>query len=428
MASKSNLSVVIDIGTSKIVAIAGLKNEQGKVEVLGVAKIISKGIKRGVVFNIDEAAKCIKQVLTMLESQLDEEILLVNIAYSGQFMKTIDFHNSKDISDKGLVSAFDVDQLYNKAKNVEFEQEYKIIQVIPTSFIIDNETTVSNPAGTTGREIIANYKLVVIPEIYITNLQLVFDKIGVELGEITLASLAVSEAVITEDEKEMGAIVLDVGASITNLAIYYDNMLVHTAVIPFGGSVVTKDIKEGCSILLKWAEQLKVRYGCALGDSADSQKVVTIPVHRNLEAKEISFRSLAYIIQARLEEIMDSVNAEIEKSGVAGQLGGGIVLTGGTSNLDNFIPLVQFRTGMDARIANLAFNPKCDKKVTHDYASYVALGLLNMVVNKLAIPIKETRIKSGKNGSGFKMPAIFGKAKQVALDLFNDDNEDLAMN
>ena len=428
MASKSNLSVVIDIGTSKIVAIAGLKNEQGKVEVLGVAKIISKGIKRGVVFNIDEAAKCIKQVLTMLESQLDEEILLVNIAYSGQFMKTIDFHNSKDISDKGLVSAFDVDQLYNKAKNVEFEQEYKIIQVIPTSFIIDNETTVSNPAGTTGREIIANYKLVVIPEIYITNLQLVFDKIGVELGEITLASLAVSEAVITEDEKEMGAIVLDVGASITNLAIYYDNMLVHTAVIPFGGSVVTKDIKEGCSILLKWAEQLKVRYGCALGDSADSQKVVTIPVHRNLEAKEISFRSLAYIIQARLEEIMDSVNAEIEKSGVAGQLGGGIVLTGGTSNLDNFIPLVQFRTGMDARIANLAFNPKCDKKVTHDYASYVALGLLNMVVNKLAIPIKETRIKSGKKGDGFKMPAIFGKAKQVALDLFNDDNEDLAMN
>jgi len=428
MASKSNLSVVIDIGTSKIVAIAGLKNEQGIVEVLGVAKITSKGIKRGVVFNIDEAANCIKQVLTMLESQLDEEILQVNIAYSGQFMKTIDFHNSKDISDKGLVSAFDVDQLYNEAKKVEFEQEYKIIQVIPTSFVIDSETTVSNPAGTTGREIVANYKLVVIPEIYITNLQLVFDKIGVELGEITLASLAVSEAVITEDEKEMGAIVLDVGAGITNLAIYYDNMLVHTAVIPFGGSVVTKDIKEGCSILLKWAEQLKVRYGCALGDSADSQKVVTIPVHRNLEAKEISFRSLAYIIQARLEEIMDSVNAEIEKSGVAGQLGGGIVLTGGTSNLDNIIPLVQFRTGMDARIANLAFNPKCDKKVSHDFTNYVALGLLNMEVNKLAIPVKETRIKPGKKGMGFKIPSIFGKAKQVALDLFDDDNEDLAMN
>ncbi len=428
MASKSNLSVVIDIGTSKIVAIAGSKNEYGKVEVLGVAKTISKGIKRGVIFNIDEAANSIKEALSLLESQIDDEILEVNIAYSGQFMKTIDFHNSKDISDKGLVSEFDVDQLYNDAKKVEFEQEYKIIQVIPTSFVIDNETTVSNPAGTTGREIVANYKLVVIPQIYITNLQFVFDKVGVELGEITLSSLAVSEAVITEDEKEMGAIVLDVGAGTTNLAIYYDNMLVHTAVIPFGGSVVTKDIKEGCSILLKWAEQLKVRYGCALGDSADDQKVVTIPVHRNLEAKEISFRSLAYIIQARLEEIMDNVNAEIEKSGVAGQLGGGVVLTGGTSNLDKFISLVQFRIGMEARIANLVFNPKCDKKILQESSNFAALGLLNMEVNKLAIPVKETRNKSGRKGSGFKIPSIFGKAKQVALDLFDDDNDDLAMN
>ncbi len=428
MTSKSNLSVVIDIGTSKIVAIAGSKNEYGKVEVLGVAKTISKGIKRGVVFNIDEAAKSIKEALSLLESQIDEEILEVNIAYSGQFMKTIDFHNSKDISDKGLVSEFDVDQLYNEAKKVEFEQEYKIIQVIPTSFVIDNESTVSNPVGTTGREIIANYKLVVIPENYINNLQLVFDKIGVELGEITLSSLAVSEAVITEDEKEMGAIVLDVGAGTTNLAIYYDNMLVHTAVIPFGGSVVTKDIKEGCSILLKWAEQLKVKYGCALGDSADDQKVVTIPVHRNLEAKEISFRSLAYIIQARLEEIMDSVNTEIEKSGVAGQLGGGVVLTGGTANLDKFISLVQFRIGMEARIANLVFNPKCDKKTILDSSNFAALGLLNMVVNKLAIPLKQTISSKRKKRTGFAIMPLVGRAVQTALDMFDDDNEDLAMN
>ncbi len=428
MASKSNLSVVIDIGTSKIVAIAGSKNEYGKVEVLGVAKTISKGIKRGVVFNIDEAANSIKEALSLLESQIEEEILQVNIAYSGQFMKTIDFHNSKDISDKGLVSEFDVDQLYNEAKKVEFEQEYKIIQVIPTSFVIDNESTVSNPVGTTGREIVANYKLVVIPQIYITNLQFVFDKVGVELGEITLSSLAVSEAVITEDEKEMGAIVLDVGAGTTNLAIYYDNMLVHTAVIPFGGSVVTKDIKEGCSILLKWAEQLKVRYGCALGDSADDQKVVTIPVHRNLEAKEISFRSLAYIIQARLEEIMDSVNAEIEKSGVAGQLGGGIVLTGGTSNLDKFISLVQFRIGMEARIANLVFNPKCDKKILQDSSNFAALGLLNMEVNKLAIPLKQTLNKERKKRVGLGIMPLVGRAVQTALDMFDDDNEDLAMN
>ncbi len=427
MTSKNNLSVVIDIGTSKIVAIAGLKNEQGKVEVLGVANTISRGIKRGVVFNIDEAAKCVKKVLSLLESQIDEDIFQVNIAYSGQFMKTIDFHNSKDISDKGLVSEFDVDQLYNEAKNVEFEQEYKIIQVIPTSFVIDNESTVLNPAGTTGNEIIANYKLVVIPEVYITNLHLVFDKIGVELGEITLSSLAISEAVITEEEKEMGAIVLDIGAGITNLAIYHDNMLRHTAVIPFGGSVVTKDIKEGCSILLKWAEQLKVKYGQALGDFADDQKVVTIPVHSNSEAKEISFRSLAFIIQARMEEILDSVNLEIEKSGIVDQLGAGIVLTGGTSKLNNIVSLVKFRTGMDARIANLAFNPKNDKKALNDSVNFTALGLLNLDVNKSAIPVKETR-SSGRKIDGFGIMPLVGKVVQGALGFFDDNNDDLAMN
>ena len=428
MVSKSNLSVVIDIGTSKIIALAGLKNEQGKVEVLGVAKTLSKGIKRGVIFNIDEVAASIENAISDLESQIDEEVIRASVAYSGHHMKTIDFHNSKFTSDEGIVSAFDIDHLYNEAKKVEFEQEYKTIQVIPTSFVVDNEITESSPVGTTGREIVANYKLVVMPEIYIANLQRVFDKIGIELVEITLSSLAVSEAVITDDEKEMGAVVLDVGAGTTNLAIFYDNRLIHTAVIPFGGSVVTKDIKEGCSILLKWAEQLKVRYGQALGDFADDQKMVTIPVHSNLEAKEISFRSLAFIIQARLEEIMDTVNAEIAKSGVEHLLGAGIVLTGGTSNLNNFISLVKFRTGMDARIANLAFNPRCNKKIVLDYSNFTAIGLLNLEVNKSEIPLKESRGKPAKKRDGFGFVPKLGKVVQTALGLFDEDNDDLAMN
>ena len=426
MALKSNLSVVIDIGTSKIVALAGVENEQGKIEVLGVAKTFSKGIKRGVVYNIDEAANSIENAISELESQLEVEIKYANVAYAGQQIKTVDFHNSKFTSDEGIVSKFDIDHLYNEAKKAEYKPEYKIIQVIPTSFLIDNEIAESSPVGTTGREIVANYKLVVMPEIYITNLQRVFDKIGIELGEITLSTLAVSEAVITEEEKEMGAIVLDVGAGTTNLVIFHDNKLIHTAVIPFGGSVITKDIKEGCSILLKWAEQLKVRYGQALGDFTDDQKVVTIPVHKNLEAKEISFRSLAFIIQARLEEIMDSVNAEIEKSGIADQIGGGIVLTGGTSNLNNFISLVKFRTGMDARKANLAFNPKCNKKVSQDTANYTALGLLKL--NNSASSGEKPPKKGKKKRSGFGIMPLVDRAVQTALEIFDDDNEDVAMN
>ncbi len=428
MVSKSNLSVVIDIGTSKIAALAGFKNEQGKIEVIAYAKGFSKGVKRGVIYNIEEAANSIENCLSELEEQLDEKIQTAAIAYAGQHMKTIDFHKSRFTSDDGVVSQFDVEHLYGEVQKTEFEQDYTIIQVIPTSFVVDDEIIVQNPVGVTGRKIEAYYKLVVMPKPYIENLHRVFDKIGVEMGEITLSTLAIAEAVITDDEKEMGAIVLDMGAGTTNIAVYHESMLAHTAVIPFGGSVVTKDIKEGCAILLKWAEQLKVKYGGALGDFADDQKVVTIPVHSNLEAKEISFRSLAYIIQARLEEIMDSVNLEVEKSGVEEKLGAGVVLTGGTSNLEQFSSLVKYRTGKDARIANLAFNPVGDKKLIHDSSYFTALGLLSLVVNKSVNPINKKRKKSKTRKDGLKFIPLLGRAVQGALDFFEDENDDLAMN
>lgn len=427
MASKSNLSVVIDIGTSKIVALAGQRNELGKLEVLGVSKVPSKGIKRGVVFNIDEAAHSINEALAQLEPQLEEEIKKVNVAYAGQYMKTIDYQNSKFTSDEGIVSAFDIENLYNKAKELELEQDYEIIQVIPTSYKIDGEITDLKVTGITGREIIANYKLVIIPKNYLKNLQHVFDKTNFEMGEIILSTLAVSEAVITEEEKELGAIVFDIGAGTANLAIFQNNMLVHSAVIPFGGNVVTKDIKEGCSILLKLAERMKNKYGEALGDFADDQKVVTIPVRNGFEPKEISFRSLAYIIQARLDEIMDIVNLEIEKSGIINQLSAGIVLTGGTANLNNFVSLVKFRTGMDVRKANLALHLKGKKGDLLDTENLTALGLLNLVTDKSAISVQKTQKKPKKKNDSKIMPFV-GKFVQTALGLFDDDNEDMLLN
>jgi cell division protein FtsA len=223
----------------------------------------------------------------------------------------------------------------------------------------------------------------------------------------------------------MGVIVLDIGCGTTNLAIFHDNRLIHTAVIPFGGEVVTNDIKEGCSILLKWAEQLKVQYGQALGDFADDQKVVTIPGNNGWEPKEISFKSLAFIIQARLEEIVDSVNFQIEKSGIADQLGAGIVLTGGTANLDNIISLVKFRTGLDARKANLVlgFTERHKDFQSSDY--FTALGLLSMVEKKSVsvIPVKEKAVKIEKE----KKPGWISNLVQGVLDLVDDPSEDVPM-
>ena len=427
MASKNNLSVVIDMGTSKLIAAAGFKNDANKLVVSGISKTPSAGLRRGIIFNIEETAAAVSKVMADLENQTGESLRKINVAFAGQHLKTIDYQGTKFTSDEGIVSRFDIDHLYNEAWKAEIETGYKIIEVIPKSFIIDNEPIEMNPVGITGKKVEANYKLIILPETYILNLQRVMDKAGYELGEIKHAALAVSEAVLTDDEKEMGVIVLDVGAGTTKMAIYHENRLLQTSVIPFGGEVVTRDIKEGCSVLLKWAEQLKTQYGEALGDFADDQKVVTIPGHNGWEPKEISFKSLAFIIQARLEEIMDCVNAQISKSGIEENLGAGIVLTGGTTNMGNFISLVKFRTGMDARKGNLVIHLNEKKKEVVLSENYTALGLLRMIVEKTDITIREKPKKEKKKRESSGFSPLFQKVVQGVLNYIDDENEDIPM-
>ncbi|MCA1758262.1 MAG: cell division protein FtsA, partial [Bacteroidales bacterium] len=374
MASKSNFSVVIDVGTAKLAAFAGIKNEEGKIEILAAAKLPSKGIKRGVVLNIDEAANSVEQLLEEILRQTDGKITKVDLAYAGQPIKIFEFKGSRLTSGEGMVTQNDVDELFREAKSIGLDEDFRILHIIPQSFIVDDEPAELNPVGAIGRKIEATFKLMAVPEIYIANFRRVLDKLGVELGEVTLAPLAAAEAALTEDEKELGAILLDIGAGTTKLAVFHEGIMIHGAVIPFGGNVVTQDIKEGCSILPKWAEQLKVQYGQALGDFADERKVVTIPGHNGWEPKEISFKSLAFIIQARMEEIIDSVYFQIEKSGIADQLGSGIVISGGTAGLNNLVSLVKFRTGMDARLAFPVIRPANKTKDFADADYLTALG------------------------------------------------------
>lgn len=424
MAVKSKLTIVLDIGTSKMVAIAGYKNESGSIEISGVSKTVSKGIKRGVVFNIEEAAASVKQVLADLEAKIGEEINMVNVAFAGHHFNTVAYQCSKFTSDEGVVSQFDIKHLMNEASGVDLEPGFKLIKVIPRSYVIDGEPEL-NPVGITGREIIAHFNLLVLPEEYILNIQRVFDKAGIEPGEFNLSTLAVSEAVLTEDEKEMGAIVLDIGAGTTKMAVFHENMLIHTSVIPFGGDVVTRDIKEGCSILLKWAEQLKVQYGQALGDFADDHKMVTISAQNGWEPKEISFKSLAFIIQARMEEIIDCVYKQIEKSGIHEQLGAGIVVTGGTANLNNIISLVKFRTGMDARLANFVLRLNQKNKEIQNAENFTALGMLNLVTagTESTVIQKVKKEKRKRDSSGW-----LNKVVQGVLDMVDDENDDVELN
>lgn len=431
MASKSNLSVVIDIGTSKIVGLAGQKIEDGKIEIRGISKVSSRGIKRGVVFNIDEVVASLNELISDLQKQTQEKITSAAVTFAGQYIKTESYNAYRFTSEEGKVTTFDVNELYNEAKNTKVEKDYSIIHIIPQCYIIDDDIREVNPVGITGKKLEAQFKLLVIPEVHLVNLKRVFDLAGIKIENITLSPLAIAEATLSDDEKEIGSIMLDIGAGTTKLAVYFENILVHVAVIPFGGSVITRDIKEGCSILPKWAEQLKVKYGEALGDLADEQKVVTIPGHNGWEPKEITFKSLAFIIQARLEEIIDNVNYQIGKSGVEDQLGAGIVVSGGTANLNNIISMIKFRTGMDARKAFPVILPVNRKKEFQDQELLNALGMLklsmkkgNTTVNEKRKEKKEKKVRERENG-GFP---YFRKIVQGVLDYIDDDSDDLTMN
>ncbi|MFW5822293.1 MAG: cell division protein FtsA [Tangfeifania sp.] len=427
MASKTNLSVVIDVGTSKITALAGIKNSEGKTEILGASKLPSRGIKRGVIFNIEEAATSIGQVMDDLAGQVDGKIEKVDIAYAGQPMKIYEFKGTRLTSGDGVVTENDVNELFNEAKEVNIEQDFTILHILPQSFVIDNEIVDFSPVGITGRKIEATYKIIAVPQNHIANFGRVLNKLGLELGDVVLSPVAASEAVLTEDEKELGVILLDIGAGTTKLSIFNEGALVHTAVIPFGGNVVTNDIKEGCSILPKWAEQLKTQYGQALGDFADEQKVVTIPGHSGWEPKEISFKSLAFIIQARMEEIVDSAFFQVEKSGVAEDLGSGIVLSGGTSALNNLVSLVKFRTGMDARLAYSVLRPSAKIEGLEHPDFQTVLGMLQMALEKVDPFPKEKRKKPKKKKKEGGISPWLKNVVQGVLD-YVDDDEDVALN
>lgn len=427
MASKQNLSLVVDLGTSKFVALAGKLTESGKMEILGTAQLASKGIKRGVVVNIEEAAEALGALIESLEIQLEDPIGKIHVVMSGPKMKTVDYQTTSLTSGEGFVTTIDVQRMLDEAKSVEVQQDYRVVRVIPTSYLIDGEHEVEKPVGSTGQKIEANFKLVLVPTPYLNSLKLVFDKIGHELGDIIHAPLAVSEAVLSSEEKEVGVIVMDFGAGTTKVAVFQDNVLRHTAVVPFGGQVVTNDIREGCAIFLKKAELLKCKYGQAMGDFADEQKVVTIAGENGWEPRDISFKSLAYIIQARLEEIIEVANTQIEKSGIEGMLGSGIVITGGTAKLENMVSLVKFKTGMDAKIAQAVIHPVNRKEEFRNPDLFTALGALKIVLSNVDNTSGPSHRQSERKKDRGLAPRL-RNVVQGALNLFDTESSDAELN
>jgi len=351
MNKKEQYVAAIDIGTTKIVAIVGKKNENGKIEILGLSKALSKGVKRGVVLNIEETVNAIQTTVEDVQKRSGVLFSEVFVGIAGQHIKSM--------KNRGYIirEAYDdeiqkeeVFRLIEDMHKIHIDIGEEIIHVIPQNFIVDNETGIKSPIGMCGRRLEANFHIVIGQVAAAKNIEKCIRKANLTVKDMILEPLASSDAVLTDDEKEAGVVLVDIGGGTTDVAVYYDNIIRHTAVIPFGGNVVTKDIKEGCAILQRHAEQLKIQYGSALGDIAPEDKVVSIPGISGREPKEISFKSLAYIIQSRMEEIIDAVNFEIQNSGYADKLAAGVVITGGGAMLKHLPQLMKFKTAMDVRI------------------------------------------------------------------------------
>ncbi len=349
-----NYVTAIDIGTTKIIAIAGVKEMNNKIRILGIGSATTpqESVKRGVVLNIEEASKAIKIAVRRAEENSGIKFKNAFIGIAGQHIKSQKSSHSIHITspDKEIKEE-DVESLKNDMYNMSLDPGEEIIHVIPQNYIVDRETGVRNPAGMFGRRLVGNFHIVKGQITSVKNIERCVSRINISINNLFLEPIASAKSVLTEDEREAGVALVDIGGGTTDVAVYHDGILRHTAVIPYGGNVITSDIKIGCSILEKYAEKLKVKYGKALSDFAPENEVAVVPGISGREEKEISLKELAKIIQARMEEICEIIDFELKNSGYRNKLGAGIALTGGGSLLQHLPQLMRYKTGLDVKLA-----------------------------------------------------------------------------
>ncbi|MCX2719174.1 cell division protein FtsA [Lentiprolixibacter aurantiacus] len=385
---QGNFSVGLDIGTTKIVAIIGQENEYGKIEVLGIGRSKSLGVHRGVVNNITQTIRSIQQAVEMAEADAGLKIGSVVVGIAGQHIRSLQHSdyitrpNSEEV-----ISEEDLEKLCNQVYKLVMLPGEEIIHVLPQEYKVDGQAEIKEPIGMYGGRLEANFHVVVGQVSSIKNIGRCIKSAGLDLGNITLEPLASSDAVLSQEEKEAGVALIDIGGGTTDLAIFKDGIIRHTAVIPFGGNVITEDIKEGCSIIEKQAELLKIKFGSAWPGENKDNEIVSIPGLRGREPKEITLKNLSKIIHARVVEIVEQVYLEIKNYGHDDQkkkLIAGIVLTGGGSQLKHLKQLVEYITGMDTRIGypNEHLAGDSDEEIASPlYATAVGL-LMNAIENK----------------------------------------------
>ncbi len=359
------LVVGLDIGTTKIACFVGQKNEHGKIEILGYGKSESVGVSRGVVANIERTVESIRKAVEEAERTSGVAIEVVNVGIAGQHIKSQQTRGQRTRDDlESEISQEDIQALIQDMYKQVMQPGEEILHVLPQEYTVDNEQGIKEPVGMSGIRLEANFHLIIGQIAAIRNIYRCIQKANLRVDQLILEPLASAASVLSEEEKEAGVVLVDIGGGTTDIAIFQDGIIRHTAVIPFGGNVLTEDIRQGCLIMKKQAEQLKQRFGSAISTEMKENEIVCIPGLQGRNPREISLKNLAAIIEARMTEIIEHVHFEIRNSGFSDQLIGGVVLTGGGSQLRHITQLFQYVTGLDCRVGypseHLAEAPNAD--------------------------------------------------------------------
>jgi cell division protein FtsA len=443
MSNYKGLVSAIDIGSSNTIAIIGRFSSYNKLEVLGYGCAETDGVRNGIVVNIEEAARSVSQAIEAAEKGLNLKVKRVYAGISGQKIKAVTVCGYRTIDKDGEVTSKMIKSLFDEMHRYSLEPGEQILHVLPQEFLVDGEGGIRQPVGMAGNRIDAKFNLIIAPVAYRNNLQRCLEKAGLELVKVFANPYVQGASFLTDDEKEAGVVLVDFGSGTTGVSLYYENRLQNLAELPFGGSVVSNDIKEGCNIILRHAELLKVKFGFAMEELAPENKVIQIPEVDGWPAKEVSFKNLASIIQARMEEIVEGVNYQIEKTGLLHKLGAGVVITGKGAKMKGVDKLVSYITGLDVRygkpvlpMEQFLFNEQVMAPGSANVIGLLVEGLkerqgikspVTMVVTDKGNIMKRTHKKVVDQGPGFMnaMGSLFDKAKEGLGSLIADEDMEL---
>lgn len=353
MNNQNDIIVGLDIGTTKIACFIGRRTEGDKIRIVGFGKTDSKGVERGVVKNIKDTSKSIVRAVQAASEQAGIEVTEVYVGIAGQHIKSQQNMGTVVIPpEQRLIKQEDVDRLIEEQHNMLLNPGEDIIHIFPQNFVVDGEELSPdvNPVGVSGKQLKSNFHIVTGNTVNLRNIHDSVERAGLRIKGVVLEPIASAYAVLDDDDREAGVALVDIGGGTTDIAIFKEGIIRHTTVLPLAGNAITNDIKDGCKIMRPQAETLKTRFGSCLPQNVSENDIISIPGLHTQPAREISMRTLAGIIKARTEIIIEQVDFEIEKSQLKKDIFAGIVLTGGGAQLRHLKELTEYKTGIDTRV------------------------------------------------------------------------------